>query len=210
MQTATTESFTNWYEVMGVPPNASNDDLVRVLHMLEARFHPDNKETGDENRLLKVKQAFEVLSDPDRRRELDRQVREHSQDPLPIFLSRDFAEGVHGEVNRRLGILCLLYNQRKANPSAPSLSVLQLEAMMSIPREHLDFTTWYLKQKRLVTPDDRSSLTITCDGIDFVEQHLPHRATVQKLLKETVLPSTSEPATSGLETLEQVTSGQAA
>jgi curved DNA-binding protein CbpA len=183
MQETKTAAFTNWYEVLGIPNSASNDDLTRVYHLLAARFHPDNQETGDSSRFLEVKQAFETLSDPDRRKEFDRQAREHSQDPLPVFLSKDFAEGVHGEFNRRLGILCLLYNQRKLNPSTPSLSVLQLEAMMAIPREHLDFTTWYLKQKRLVLPDDRSSLTITSDGIDFVEQHLPHEETVRKLLK---------------------------
>ncbi len=185
--------FTNWYEVLGIPPSASNEDLSRVYHLLAARFHPDNQETGDLTRFLEVKQAYETLSNTELRREFDRQVKEHSQDPLPIFLSRDFAEGVQGEFNRRLGILCLLYNQRKLNPSAPSLSVLQLEALMAIPREHLDFTTWYLKQKRLVLPDDRSSLQITSDGIDFVEEHLPHEETVRKLLKsENRTPKTAK------------------
>ena len=64
----------------------------------------------------------------------------------------------------------------------PSLSVLQLENLMFMPREHLEFTVWYLKQKRLVQVDDRSSLTITSDGIDFVEDNLPREETVRKLL----------------------------
>jgi hypothetical protein len=80
-------------------------------------------------------------------------------------------------------MLCLLYNQRKLNPIVPSLSILQLERLMFMPREHLEFTVWYLKQKKLVGVDDRSSLTITSEGIDFVEDNLPREETVQKLLK---------------------------
>jgi curved DNA-binding protein CbpA len=187
--TIASDIFVNYYEVLGIPPNANNDDLTRVYHLLAARYHPDNIETGDLNHFLEVKTAFEILSDPEQRKEFDRLHREHSQDPLPIFLTKSFTEGVLGENNRRLGILCLLYNQRKLNPGSASLSVLQLESMMCIPREHLDFTTWYLKQKKYVTPDDRSSLTITSDGIDFVEENLPREETVRKLLKADSRPS---------------------
>jgi len=38
------------------------------------------------------------------------------------------------------------------------------------PREHLDFTLWYLVQRKLVVRDDQSNLTITADGVDYVEQ----------------------------------------
>ena len=176
-------AFVNWYEILGVPPDANDETLKRVFHLVASRFHPDNQDSGDLDRFLNVKTAFEVLSDEQRRKEFDEELRVHNKEPLPIFLSREFADGVGGEHNRRLGMLCLLYNQRKLNPIVPGLSVLQLERLMFMPREHLEFTVWYLKQKKLVGVDDRSSLTITSEGIDFVEDNLPREETVQKLLK---------------------------
>ena len=43
--------------------------------------------------------------------------------------------------------------------------------MTGQPREHLEFTIWYLTQKKFVTRDDQSRLTITVDGVDFVEKN---------------------------------------
>ncbi len=180
--TEQSDAFVNWYQVLGIPPNANNDDLVRVYHLLAARYHPDNVETGDLEHFLEVKMAFEVLSDAATRKEFDQVAAAHSQEPLPVFLSKSFTEGVQSESNRRLGILCLLYNQRKLDSITPVLSIFQMETLMCIPREHLDFTVWYLKQKRYVTQNDRNSLSITSDGIDFVEEHLPREETVRKLL----------------------------
>jgi curved DNA-binding protein CbpA len=182
MQTSTVP-FVNWYEVLGVAPDASDETLRRVFHIVAARYHPDNRDSGNVDRFLKVKAAFELLSDPQRRKDFDIELRHHNQQPMPVFLNREFADGVEGEHNRRLGVLCLLYNQRKLNPITPVLSVLQLESLMSTPREHLEFAVWYLKQKRLVQADDRSSLTITSDGIDHLEENLPREETVRKLLQ---------------------------
>ena len=63
------------------------------------------------------------------------------------FGMKEFTVGIEGEANRRMGILCLLYKQRRADPEAPGCSVLDLENVMTIPREHLMFTLWYLKEK---------------------------------------------------------------
>ena len=96
---------------------------------------------------------------------------------------KEFTEGVDGEINRRIGLLCLLYTQRRANQVTPALSVLEIEQMMSIPREHLVFTIWYLKAKRFIQQDDRSSLLITAEGIDFLENNLPEHKTMYKMLE---------------------------
>jgi hypothetical protein len=61
--------------------------------------------------------------------------------------------------------------------------VLDIEQLMFIPREHLSFTIWYLKSKRFVIQDDRSSLMITAEGIDFMEANLPEHKTMHKMLE---------------------------
>ena len=71
----------------------------------------------------------------------------------------------------RLTVLEVLYTQRRTEPENPALTPLDLESLTGTPREHLEFTIWYLNQKKFVTRDDQSRLTITVDGVDFVEKN---------------------------------------
>jgi len=177
------EIFVDYYELLRVSPGAEVESIQRVHRALSARYHPDNTETGDIERFLRVNEAYQVLSDPDKRKEFDAHYKTRKENPLPIFLTKEFAEGVDGEINRRIGMLCLLYTQRRANQMNPALSVLEIEQRMSIPREHLVFTVWYLKSKRFISQDDRSSLLITAEGIDFLEANLPEHKTMYKMLE---------------------------
>ncbi len=170
-----TTSFVDYYEMLRVSPTAEIESIQRVHRALAARYHPDNQETGDLERFLLVNDAYKVLSSPEKRKEFDSHYKVKKENPLPVFLTKEFTEGVDGESNRRMGLLCLLYTQRRTNSMAPALSV--------IPREHLVFTIWYLKSKRFVIQDDRSSLMITAEGIDFMEANLPEHKTMYKMLE---------------------------
>jgi len=175
--------FVDYYEMLRVSPGAEIESIQRVHRALSARYHPDNLETGDLERFLLVNEAFKVLSDPEKRKDFDANYKSKKENPMPVFLTKEFTEGVDGEVNRRMGLLCLLYTQRRINPVLPALSVLEIEQMMFIPREHLLFTIWYLKAKRQIIQDDRSSLKITAEGIDFMEANLPEHKTMYKMLE---------------------------
>jgi curved DNA-binding protein len=176
-------TFVDYYEMLRVSPGAELESIQRVHRALAARYHPDNLETGDLERFLLVNEAFKVLSDPEKRKEFDANYKSKKENPMPVFLTKEFTEGVDGEINRRMGLLCLLYTQRRTNTMQPSLSVLEIEQLMFIPREHLIFTIWYLKAKRFLVQDDRSSLMITSDGIDFMEANLPEHKTMYKMLE---------------------------
>jgi curved DNA-binding protein CbpA len=184
MFTSSEAPFVDYYDILGVDADAEMETIHRVYKILATRFHPDNSESANLERFLAVKAAYEVLGDPQKRKAFDSERKAHQkEEPIPLFLTRQFSEDVQGETNRRLGVLCLLYNQRKQHPGSPSLSVLQLENMMCLPREHLIFTVWYLKQRRLIASDDKSSLFITVEGMDFLEAALPKEDVVRKLLK---------------------------
>jgi curved DNA-binding protein len=175
--------FVDYYEMLRVSPGAELESIQRVHRALAARYHPDNLETGDLERFLLVNEAFKILSDPEKRKEFDGNYKSKKENPMPVFLTKEFTEGVDGEINRRMGLLCLLYTQRRTNSLQPALSVLEIEQLMFIPREHLIFTVWYLKAKRFIIQDDRSSLMITSDGIDFMETNLPEHKTMYKMLE---------------------------
>jgi len=177
------QTFVDYYEMLRVSPGAEIESIQRVHRALAARYHPDNKETGNLERFLKVNEAFKVLSDPEKRKEFDASYKTRKENPIPVFLTKEFTEGVDGEINRRIGLLCLLYTQRRINQILPALSVLEIEQAMFIPREHLQFTIWYLKSKRYIAQDDRSSLMITAEGIDFLEANLPEHKNMHKMLE---------------------------
>jgi curved DNA-binding protein CbpA len=175
--------FVDFYELMQISPNAEHDTIVRVYRILAARFHPDNPHTGDAEKFQLLNKAYQVLSDPQRRADYNSELAVMRMQPIGVFGLKDFAVGIDGEANRRMGILCLLYNRRRTDPDKPGVSVLELEQTMTFPREHLLFTLWYLKERELVRQDGSSDFVITAAGVDWVEEHLPKNRVLYHLLK---------------------------
>jgi curved DNA-binding protein CbpA len=176
--------FVDYYELMQISPNAELATVQRVYRLLAARYHPDNPETGNTDQFVLLQKAYQVLSDPEARAQYDSALSQQSGGPMPVFEMKEFVVGIDAEMNRRLGVLCLLYNRRKSDPERPSLSIMDMEAKMALPREYLEFTIWYLKEKELVRRDENTSeILISAKGIDFAEQNLPSSRIVYKLLK---------------------------
>jgi len=64
------------YKVLGVERKASADDIKKAYRKLARQYHPD-KNPGDakaEARFKQISQAHDVLGDPDKRKEYDRQL----------------------------------------------------------------------------------------------------------------------------------------
>ncbi|MGD0013764.1 MAG: J domain-containing protein [Bryobacteraceae bacterium] len=178
------DEFVDYYELMQISASAELTTIQRVYRLLAARYHPDNPETGDMDKFLLLQQAYQTLSDPEQRAVYDSKCHTEQQQPMPVFEMKEFVVGIDAEVNRRLGTLCLLYNRRRSNPDKPGLSVLDLETKMGMPREHLEFTIWYLHDLKYVRRDESNNdILITGEGVDFVEQRLPASRIVRKLLR---------------------------
>ena len=176
-------SVVNYYDLLQVHPQAEFETIHRVYKLFAARYHPDNLQTGDAERFRLITEAHRVLTDPTLRLAHDARLGDTAPKAIPIFQSRDFTNGLEAEANIRVGILCLLYAKRRANPDYAALSVLDLEQLMAFPREHLQFGIWYLKSKRLVQQDDRSSFHITFEGVDFLENQIPNNELLRKVFQ---------------------------
>src|SRR6202043_1631177 len=127
--------------------------------------------------------AYQTLRDPLKRKEYDRQFEVNQAGPLPIFLGKEFADGIDSEAKIRIGVLCLLYSKRRANPDYAALSLLDMEGIMGFPRERLLFAIWYLRAKRYVVQDDRSSFIISAEGVDYLEGQLPNNEMLHKIFR---------------------------
>src|SRR5205085_8829956 len=63
----------DYYELLGVARDASGDDVKRAFRRLARELHPDVSDAPDaEQRFREVVEAYEVLSDPERRQLYDR------------------------------------------------------------------------------------------------------------------------------------------
>jgi len=187
------EDQIDYYEVLQISPNAEIETIYRVFRILAARYHPDNPESGNTERFLLLSEAYATLSDPDKRRAYDSIRQSRQPEPMAVFGLKEFVDDVEGEANRRMGVLCLLYQRRRMNPEHPGIPLLDLESLMSFPREHLMFTTWFLKDMEFVQMLPNSDYAITAQGVRFVESNVPSNPVLQKLLLPAIRSHKEQP-----------------
>ncbi len=63
----------DYYEVLGIPRNATDEEIKRSFRKLAFKYHPDHNRDGDaEAKFKEVNEAYQVLADQDKRAAYDR------------------------------------------------------------------------------------------------------------------------------------------
>ena len=160
----------DYYELLQISPNAEPETIHRVYRLLAQRYHPDNQHTGDETRFRALVQAYELLTDPERRAQYDVLYNEVRKNRFQAVSTPERADNpIEVEQMIRLTVLEVLYERRRSEPSKAGVFVLDLEELTGHAREHLEFTLWYLTRKSFISREDNSKLSITAEGIDYLE-----------------------------------------
>jgi curved DNA-binding protein len=64
--------FKDYYETLGVKPDASDADIKSAYRRLARKYHPDvSKESGAEDKFKALNEAYEALKEPERRKSYD-------------------------------------------------------------------------------------------------------------------------------------------
>ena len=205
----TNKAIPDYYEFLQISPNAEPATISRVYRFLASRFHPDIPGTGDADKFVLLKEAYDVLSDPERRARYDETYKKQAPEPVPLSNSVDFMNTNDGEFNRRVAVLALLYIQLRIKPFTPEVALAEVERRMGFPRDYLDFTMWYLKSRQYITIADNSDFTITALGVDVVESNREKIPLLNKLLSDrTGGPPTAGGVSGGADGTSLITPGK--
>jgi len=167
-----TDQKTDYYEILQISPNAEPETVHRVYRLLAQRYHPDNAETGNDVQFRRLTEAYQELSDPERRAKYDVYHAKISQDRWRLVSAGATAENDYeSEQQIRLTVLEVLYTRRRLDPESQGLSPLDIERLIGRAREQLEFTIWYLVQKKYLMRGDSALLTITADGAEYLENN---------------------------------------
>ena len=166
MRENTDRSFVDFYEILQISPKADGETIQRVYRLLALRYHPDNRETGEQATFETVLKAYRELSDPEARAAYDVRHSRHERLRWKIF---DQSTSLHAreiEKRQRSGVLSLLYTKRMREVHKPGMTLAEMEALLDCAREHLEFSIWYLLEKGLIRRADDARFMITAEGVD--------------------------------------------
>ena len=168
----------DYYEVLQVSDTAEPETINRVYRIFAQRYHPDNRETGNEAKFREITEAYQILSNPEKRARYDATSQKLRRDRWRVVSAGAESENdFELEQVVRLTVLEALYTKRRVDPQHPGIYLRDLERMLGRPREHQEFTNWFLSQKRLISTDD-AQMYLTADGAEYLEES--YRSNLQR------------------------------
>ncbi|MBC1261162.1 molecular chaperone DnaJ [Synechococcus sp. BSF8S] len=95
--------FKDYYESLGIERGASEEEIKKAYRRLARQYHPDiSKETGAEERFKEISEAYQTLSDPEKRQAYDDLGRHRPGEefrPPPDWETRFWQGQAHQEVD---------------------------------------------------------------------------------------------------------------
>src|ERR1051326_6778324 len=118
----------DYYEVLQVSDAAETETINRVYRIFAQRYHPDNRETGNEARFREITEAYQTLSNPEKRAQYDATNQNRRRDRWRLV-----SEGATSKNNfdleqaARLPVLEALYTKRRIEPQNPGIYLREFE-----------------------------------------------------------------------------------
>jgi len=187
------ESFLDYYEVMQLSPTADPETIHRVYRMFAQRYHPDNRDTGNEEAFKQLLKAYRVLSDPEQRAAYETEHRAVRKLRWKVFDQPKAAQGRDAEKRKRRAIISLLYTKRLGQPDHPWMNIMEMAELLECQRDSLEFCLWYLRENGWITRSDNGQYLITAKGVDGAEECGVWQPQTERLLRAAETSSSPDP-----------------
>ena len=156
----------DFYEILQLTSNVG-ESFDRACKILAGQYHPDNRETGDPARFVQIFRADKILSDPARASHNRGCKDAHTNTRMPLD-ERSEQAGYEGDQRLFDRILSLLYAKRRKNLKRSGMGLVQLEEVLGLSSEDLEFHLWYLREKGWVERLENGLFAITANGVDRI------------------------------------------
>jgi curved DNA-binding protein len=162
------EPFVDYYEILEVSPGAGLETIERVYRLLAKRYHPDNKKTGDARKFDSLVKAYRILSDPEKRAGYDAIYESAKTQQWRSFMNSIPHDGAEGDRRIYQAILSILYLARRRDAENAGVGIFQLEKLLGLSENHLNFHIWYLREKGWIQRIENGGFAISASGVDVV------------------------------------------
>jgi Ca-activated chloride channel homolog len=163
------------YERLGLTRDASPEEIRRAYRQLVLHLHPDtNANAGETELFLGIQQAFETLSDSDKKAEYDHQLPHEPTTPLPLHIKLNYSQPSLIRLSEPQLIYTLLEltihpDSTEAISSTPLNLSLVLDCSTSMQGDRLDTVkTTAVDLLRQLQPKDIISLVKFSDRADLL------------------------------------------
>ena len=154
------------YTVLQVSVTAEPSTIDAAYDRLGQRYHSSNSAASNPELFERVVEAYNVLSDPEKRTAYDSErssAAKHSTPGEKVERNRELIR------RKRYEILDLLYWRRVESPYKPVITVHEFETILKISKEQMEFNFWFLRDKGYVIRNDNASFFLTSEGVAAVE-----------------------------------------
>jgi curved DNA-binding protein len=158
----------DYYENLQVSPRADRETIERVFRHLAKRYHPDNRDSGNNDMFNRIVEAYRVLTDPEQRARYDVAYERVKSAQWRIFDQETTRSEITADVRIRNAILALLYVARRNDCANPAIGAVQLERTLDCPESLMAFHIWYLREQGLIKRDESGGFSIMAAGVDRV------------------------------------------
>jgi DnaJ-class molecular chaperone len=86
-----TEEEKNYYDILGVPYDATDHNIKAQFHKLARLYHPDKQKSRffDETKFIQIQEAWKILSNSESKRSYDESIRANIQAYQAMYMNAD-------------------------------------------------------------------------------------------------------------------------
>jgi hypothetical protein len=150
----------DFHELIRAGAAGNPEQVDRLYRTFAFRYHPDNRQTGDAEIFLRIREIYRVVSSTPTAKPEVRVTKQETG-------WRERLQRLQVNCGSVLGVLCRKRIDDYRNPNA---SLAELESATGLATDELGFVLWYLREKRAVTvPEGTSDYAISASGVDTLE-----------------------------------------